>query len=120
MTTWNKTLLTCITASSKARGGFHTRLYYFIPEEKSMNVMTTNTRVVEVPDCQPSADAPNFQDAYQHFIGGNRLGGMAWFIPCGCCDGEGEQTASIGPRADSYPCDSYQGYGYFEVVHSNG
>jgi hypothetical protein len=85
-----------------------------------MLAMASNNQAVEVPDCIPSSDAPNFEEAYQHYIGGNCTNGLAWHIPCGCCDGEGEQTASIGPRADSYPCDSYQGYGYFEVVHSNG
>jgi hypothetical protein len=34
-------------------------------------------------------------------------------------DGEGEHTAGIGPRADSYPCDSCQGHGHFEVHHPN-
>ena len=75
-----------------------------------MNVMTTNS----------SADAPHFEEAYQHYIGGNRTNGLAWFIPCDCCEGSGEHDVGVGPRADSYPCDSCQGYGYFEVVHSNG
>jgi hypothetical protein len=37
MITWNKALPTCITAKSKARGGFETRPYYFISEERESN-----------------------------------------------------------------------------------
>jgi hypothetical protein len=59
-----------------------------------MNVMTTNSRCAEVPGCVASSDAPDFAEAYQRFIGGNRTKGLAWFIPCGCCDGSGEHKVT--------------------------